>query len=217
MSRGSAVVVRVVPVWLRRLVRHEFALWASLLRWMARRGPHGVRAGDTAAGYARGQAVIMFGFLFASVVETVVLALIIPWPLVHLIALGLGLWGIWFVLALHASCVVRPHVIEADGSLRVRYGALIDIRIPEELIATVRRERRHPDGSLLTVDDGGAANLAVSGETSVTVELTEPVAIVRPLGRVERCRVVRFYAEDPRAVMAAIAAAAPPPEERASA
>lgn len=207
------VVRAVVPRQVRRLVRHEFVLWACLLRWVTRRGPHGVGAGDTAVAYSGGQAAVMLGFLFASIVETVALALIIPWPLVHMIALIIGLWGVWFVLALHASCVVRPHVIEADGSLRLRYGALIDIRVPEEMVANVRRERHRPAGSLLEFRDDASAELIIAGETSLTVELVEPIAIVRPMGRVERARTLRFYAEDARAAMAAIAAAGEPRTE----
>jgi hypothetical protein len=33
---------------------------------------------------------------------------------------GLDLWGVYFMLGLFASFVVRPHVIGADGSLRLR-------------------------------------------------------------------------------------------------
>ena len=44
---------------------------------------------------------------------------------------------VYFIIAVYASFVVRPHVIHADGSPRLRYGALLDIRIPAQDIAAV--------------------------------------------------------------------------------
>lgn len=146
----------------------------------------------------------MYGFLFVCVVETVALGFLIPWPVVHAVTLVLDIWGCYFVLALHASCVVRPHVIGADGSLRLRYGALLDIRIPADRIAAVRQERRFPEGRLGAVDENGVADLAVAGQTTVTVELTEPIGYIRALGRPAEARVFRFYAEDPRAAVTAL-------------
>ncbi|PSK93005.1 hypothetical protein CLV30_13132 [Haloactinopolyspora alba] len=207
VQRTAAKVWAAVPRPVRRLLRHELVLWACLLRWVARSGPHGVGRGDTAAGYNRGQTAIMYGILFASVVETVVLALIIPWPLVHLIVLIVDLWGVWFAFAFIASCAVRPHVVGADGSLRVRYGALVDIRIPAGMVASVRADRRYAHGGgLLNLSDDDTVGLAVAGETNVTVELAEPVRFSRPMGKPARARTVRFYADDPRAVVAALGA-----------
>ncbi|MER6690460.1 hypothetical protein [Streptomyces minutiscleroticus] len=192
----------------RRLVAHEVALSAGLLRWLARRGPHGVREGDTAVPYAPGQAAFMYGILFVSVVETVALAYLVPWPVVHAITLVLDLWGVYFVIALHASCVVRPHVVGADGSLRLRYGALFDLRVPAGRVASVRVERRCPDAGPVSVGADGGVDLAVGSRTTVTVELTEPVVFVRPLGRRGEARTFRFYAEDPAAAVAALRARA---------
>ncbi|MEU3356414.1 hypothetical protein [Streptomyces sp. NPDC037389] len=194
------------PAALRGLASHETALTACLLRLLTRRGPHGVRQGDMAVPYASGQAALMYGFLFVSVVETVGLAFLIPWPVAHALTLVLDVWGVCFLVALHASCVVRPHVIGADGSLRLRYGALLDIRVPARQIAAVRAERRFPESRMAAVDADGGADLAVAGQTTVTVELTEPVAFVRPLGGTATARVFRWYAEDPAAAVAALRA-----------
>jgi hypothetical protein len=189
---------------MRRLVRHEFVLWLSLLRWIARRPPHGVGPSDTAVSYAGGQSTIAYIWLFVSVVETVALAYLIPWPLVDAIVLMVDLWGVFFILALQASCVVRPHVVGADGSLRLRYGALMDVHIPADRIASARRDRRFPSGHLLQVREDGTADLIVGSLTNVTVELTEPVTFVRPLGKPAQARVLRFYADNPRAAIAAL-------------
>ncbi|MFJ5213255.1 hypothetical protein ACIP98_00900 [Streptomyces sp. NPDC088354] len=206
-SRRAALrtaVRAMVPVAVRRLVRHELALAASLLLWTARRPRHGVGKGAVPVPYSGAQTATVYGLLFVSVVETVLLALVIPWPAVHAVTLVLDLWGCFFVLALHAACVVRPHVVEADGSLRVRYGALVDIRVPAGRIAAARVDRRFPGGRLVTLTDDGTADLVVGGQTTVTVELSEPVAFLRPLGAPARARVLRFHADDPRAVVAAL-------------
>lgn len=192
-----------VPAPVRRLVLHELRVVASLARWAARR-PHGVGAGDTAVRYAGEQAPMMYALLFVTVVETVAMSLLLTrWPTAHLVVLVLDVWAVVLVLGLHAACVVRPHVVGADGSLRVRYGALVDVRVPAGRVVSARVERHCPDGWPPRVVDG-VMDLAVGGRTTVTVELDAPVEIVRPLGGRERARVLRFCADDPRATVAAL-------------
>jgi hypothetical protein len=139
----------------------------------------------------------------------VVLAFVVPWPVVRGITLALDVWGVLFFFGLLASFVVRPHVIGADGSLRLRSGALFDVRISEQDIAAVRVERRIARGKKVAVDDDGCADLSRGGETTVTVELTRPVTFTRPLGKHARARVFRFYAADPAAAVAALRARVP--------
>ncbi|MGV9790675.1 hypothetical protein [Streptomyces sp. NPDC003435] len=108
------------------------------------------------------------------------------------------------VLVLHAACVVRPHLVASDGSLRLRYGALFDVAVPAAAIVSARVERRHLGRALVALDPEGVLDLSVGGQTTVRVELAEPVAITRPLGRKGAARVLRFHADDPRAVVAAL-------------
>lgn len=190
-----------VPESVRRLLTHELRALAGLGRWVAGR-PHGVRvgAGDHPAPYTGPQTAMVYGLLFVAVVETVVLALVIPWPVVHMIVLILDVYAVVMVLALHAACVTRPHVAGADGSLRIRYGTLFDLRVERALIASVRVDHRLSDGGLLRFDpDGGGGDgsldIAVGGQTTVWVELTEPVTFVRPLGRRGEARVIRFHTD----------------------
>ena len=204
-----AVAADVVSVPVLRLMIHEFRLYASTLRWLTGRWRHGVGAGDIAVRYASGSAGILLAFAYVSVIETVVLAFLIPWPLVRGITLVLDLWGVFFILGLFASFVVRPHVIGADGSLRLRSGALLDIRIPARDIAAVRAERRTARGRRGAVDDDGCADLTQGGQTTVTVELARPVTYTRPLGKQASARVFRFYATDPATAVAALRARAP--------
>ncbi|NJQ02269.1 hypothetical protein [Streptomyces zingiberis] len=198
-----AAVRQAVPVTARRLLLHELRGLAALGRW-ARRSTHGVRPGDLAAGYTGPQTAMVYGLLFVLVVETVALALVIPWPVLHRVVLILDLYGVVFVLALHAACVTRPHVVHADGSLRIRYGVLFDLAVPADAIASVRVDRRYPDGPLITLSGDGVLDLAVGSQTSVTLELNRPLRFTRPLGAVEEARTIRFHADDPRAVVGAL-------------
>ncbi|MFC8141146.1 hypothetical protein ACFUKV_05170 [Streptomyces paradoxus] len=175
--------------WL--LVRHEVRLLVSLALWVARR-THGT-GGGRAFGYAGGQAAMMAGFAFVCLVETVAMSVLLRgWPAVHTAVLFLDVYTIVFVVALHASSVVRPHVLNVErGSLRIRRYVHVDLCVPLERIACVRRELRmtheRADGEL---------NVEVGAQTTVTLELSEPVTHVTFLGRRREVRVVRFHADD---------------------
>ncbi|MER6450245.1 hypothetical protein DEJ51_09700 [Streptomyces venezuelae] len=202
-AAGRAAVRAVVPVQVRRLVLHELRATASLGRW-AVRGKHGVRPGDLAAAYTGPQTAMMYGMLFVSVVETVGLAVLIPWPTVHRVVLVLDVYGILLVLALHAACVTRPHVVRPDGSLRIRYGALFDLAVPADAVASARVDRRYPEGRLVTLSEDGVLDLVVGSQTTVTLELNRPLRFTRPLGATGEARTVRFHADDPRALVTAL-------------
>ncbi|WLQ43384.1 hypothetical protein P8A22_27795 [Streptomyces laculatispora] len=199
----GAALRTVVPEGVRRLVGHEMRALHSLGLWVLRRR-HAVPEGALAAPYTGPQTAMMYGLLFVSVVETVMFALLIPWPVVHRILLVVDGYGVLLVLALHASCVVRPHVVGADGSLRIRYGALFDLRVPAAAIASVRVERRYPGGKSMRLHPDGVLDLAVGSQTTVTVELTAPAGFARPLGGRGQAHTVRFHADDPRSVVAAL-------------
>ncbi|MFF8013716.1 hypothetical protein [Streptomyces sp. NPDC007929] len=186
-----------LPMWL--LIRHEVRVLVSLVLWVARR-THGTKGGR-AFGYARGQGAMMAGFAFVCVVETVALSVLLwNWPAVHAVFLFLDVYGVVIVVGLHASSVVRPHVLDADGgSLRIRRYVHVDLLVPLERIASVRRELRmaheRADGEL---------DVEVGSQTSVTLELSEPVTHVGFLGRSREVRVVRFHADDPDGLVRAV-------------
>ncbi|GAA2393322.1 hypothetical protein [Streptomyces coeruleofuscus] len=175
----------------RLLVRHEARLLVSLALWVVRR-TDGTGSGR-AFGYARGQGAMMFGFGFVCLVETVAMSVLLrDWPTAHAVLLFLDVYGIVIVVALHASSVVRPHVLDPDaGRLRVRRYVHVDLCVPLERIASVRRELRmtheRADGEL---------DVEVGSQTTVTLELTEPVTHVTFFGRRREVRVVRFHADD---------------------
>ncbi|WP_306320876.1 MULTISPECIES: hypothetical protein [unclassified Streptomyces] len=187
-----------MTAWVRRVAGHEARVFVSLLRWVARRR-HGVPAGAEAFAYARGQAVMMYSFAFVCVVESFGMwALLRHWPTLHHIVLFLDVYTVLMVLGLHAASVTRPHVV-TDDALRVRRAAHIDVRIPLERIAAVRRENRYTHTPC-----EGELNLDIGSQTSITVELTAPVRHFTFLGRPKDIHLVRLHAEDPDALVRAL-------------
>ncbi|MFJ8692548.1 hypothetical protein [Streptomyces roseolilacinus] len=188
----------VVPEPVVRIVGHELGLMVSLVRWVGRRR-HGVGGGTEAFGHARDQAALMYGFAFVCAVESVgMFWLLRDVPVAHEVFLVLDVYTVLFVLGLHAASVTRPHLL--DGRvLRLRQGCHVDLAVPLDAVAAVRHEPLFTHGRA-----EGELDLKVGGQTSLTVELTAPVEVVGLLGRRREVRVVRFHADDPRALLAAL-------------
>ncbi|MFE2229438.1 hypothetical protein [Streptomyces kronopolitis] len=189
---------------LRRLAAHEGRWQRSLLWWVARRRI-GVAPGERALGYAAAQAAFVYGLAFVCVVETVGLSVLLAGaPVVHGVLLVLDVYTVLMVLGFQAAAVTRPHVLGA-GDLRLRDGARQELRIPLGRIASVRHDLRFSRAEARS--GGGAAGVAefaVGGQTSVTVELSEPVVLEGLLGRRTAVGTVRFHADDARAAVRAL-------------
>ncbi|MGW1884247.1 hypothetical protein [Streptomyces sp. NPDC001970] len=207
-------VGELVPEPVLRLTGHELRLMWSVVLWVARRRD-GVGPGHQSFGHARDQATILYGFAFVCVVETVGMSYLLSgWPVVHAIVLVLDVYTVFFVIGLHAASVTRPHTLTAD-TLRLRQAAHVDVRIPLDRIASVSYELRFTHEK----KEDGVLNLAVGSQTSLTLELTEPVTTVGLLGRERRVRTVRLHADDSRALLRALTQArtalSPPPGQPA--
>lgn len=194
LSRRAAVA-ELVPEPVLRIMGHELRIMTSLVRWVARR-PQGVDGADAVFPHARDQAALMYGFAFVCLVETVGMSyLLADRPLVHAVVLVLDVYTVLFVLGLHAAAVTRPHTLTGNV-LRLRQAAHVDVRVPVDLIASVRHEL------LFTHEKAeGELDLAVGSQTSVTIELSEPVDVPRLLGAPRPVRVLRVHADDPRALL----------------
>ncbi|MFC7642045.1 hypothetical protein ACFQX6_14500 [Streptosporangium lutulentum] len=188
-----------------KVMEFELKGLASLVLWVARRR-HSVPPGSTAVAYSKEQTPTLVAFLFVMIVETVVLDLLLMATGVpagpRLVVLVLHLYGIVFVLALGAACVTRPHVV-TSGELRIRYGVYFDLRIPRDLISSVRLSRNYNESGMVMVADG-RLGVAVSSQTNVIVELTEPITVVRPLGGLAEVTSVRFFADVPNTVLSTL-------------
>ncbi|MER7152579.1 hypothetical protein [Streptomyces lydicus] len=204
---------------LRRLARHEGRWMVSLARWVTRRRD-GTAPGERALPYAAAQAALVYGLTFVCAVETAgVHVLLGGVPVARAVLLVVDVYTVLMLLGFQAAAVTRPHVLGAEV-LRLREGARTEVRIPVERIVSVRYDlrftkepaRKPAKGRGVPADadgepgGGGVAELAVGGQTSVTVELAGPVEVERLLGRCERVRTVRFHADDARGAVAAVRA-----------
>ncbi|MEU4331188.1 hypothetical protein [Nonomuraea dietziae] len=199
----SATYEQLVPAKVRRLLEFELNGMVSLGLWVTRRR-HGVPPGATALSYSKEQSTTILLVLFMMIVELVAVDLLmvafdVPAP-IRVAVLVLDLFG----LAFGAACVTRPHVLTED-ELRVRCGAYFDLRIPRELITSMRVSRAYNENGMVRVADG-RLSVAVSSQTNVIVELAEPITVTRPLGAEESVTSVRFFADTPGAVLQSAAA-----------
>ncbi|MEU6718845.1 hypothetical protein ABZ897_45895 [Nonomuraea sp. NPDC046802] len=189
----------------QRLLNFEREGMASIGLWIRRRR-HEVPPGATVGTYAKEQAFTMGLFMFAMAVEAIVVDLLLisagvtPW--LRYSVLAIDLYGLLTGLSMAASCVTRPHVV-TDDELRVRYGVYFDLRVPRDQIAAVRTSRSLNESGMITVKDG-RVSVAVASQTNVTVELTEPITVVRPLGARAEVTSIRFFAEDPNRIVTAL-------------
>ncbi|WP_328664543.1 hypothetical protein [Streptomyces sp. NBC_00328] len=197
LSRREALA-QLVPEPVLRFVKHELRIMASLVRWAARRR-HGVNGADAVFSHGRDQAIMIYGLVFACIAETVALSyLLTDWPVVHTVFLVVDVYTVLFVLGLHAASVTRPHVL-ADGALRVRQAAHIDVHVPLDQVASIRRE------TLFTHEKkDDELNLPIGSQTSVTLALTEPVNAPKFLGAPRLVSVIRLHADDPKALHDAV-------------
>ncbi|WP_245718696.1 PH domain-containing protein [Micromonospora rhizosphaerae] len=193
---------------LRRAVVYEVGMWRSLFRWLLRR-PLVLPPGAEAFSYIGVVKPILVTFIVLSAIEIPIFDLIIrhtvPWPSVRDAALGLGIWGLLWMIGLFASLRIHPHVADAAG-LRVRNGFSVDFMVPWAAVARVEARYRSLPSSRtvqLELDDAGAVlNVGTGKQTSVDVVLREPLSVRLPKGPSEPVREIRLYADDPAALVA---------------
>ncbi|MGW1865160.1 hypothetical protein ACWCPS_06330 [Streptomyces mauvecolor] len=183
----------LLPEWVGRLSAHEARMLQSFGLWITRRR-HQVRPGERAFGYAGPQAAMVYGLTFVCVVETIGVSFMVrDWPAVHAVLLLLDVYTVVQVLGIQATAVTRPHVLTPD-TLRLRVGARVDLAVPLAHIAAIRRELKFQGAGATVPDD--VLELSVGSQTSLTVELTEPITHVQLLGKRREVTVVRFHADE---------------------
>ncbi len=101
--------------------------------WIARRSITR-DAGAVAFGHASLLTPILIAFIAVSAIEIPVVHLLMPWETIRRVFLGLGLWGVIWMIGLLASLRIYPHEVGEKG-LRVRYGFNLDVTLPWDVIA----------------------------------------------------------------------------------
>jgi hypothetical protein len=189
---------------LRVAVAYEAAMWRSLFLWIRRR-PVTSEPGAEAFSYAGMVSTIMWAIIAASAVEIPIVHLILPWRTAEIIALVLGGYGLLWMFGLMASLKVRPHVVGPSG-LRIRNGISLDLTVPWERVAAVRKRYRTLEyGKTLRVEEekhGKVQYIAMSNHTAVDVVFRGPTVVHLPKGTSEPVVELRFAADDPDALAA---------------
>ncbi|GAB3468840.1 hypothetical protein [Actinophytocola sediminis] len=171
--------------------------FAALWHWLRGRRV-GVGHGDVAIGHARERTPMLLALAGVLALETAVVGLLVPWPVVHV----LDAVALLQVLAIAAVEVTYPHVV-GRTELVLRDGATFALRVPLAVVTAVRVQRRYHTGRARQLVDG-ELTVAVNNQTDVLVTLSEPI----PVAGGEATR-IRFLADDPAAAVSAIAAAVP--------
>lgn len=189
-----------------RLFTAEVHTLASLGRWVARKPD--VPAGAVAIGYSRGTLGIPIAMVVVALIETVAIHFWVPWPTVRLVLDLLGVYALIVMLGWLAGRIVRPHLIvhgqAGGGELVLRSGLAVCARVPLNAVAGVSRDRRlSPTNGEISVS-GDAAVLALPGPdgTSLTIELTRPVAATVPAfpwsrPEPQEVTLLRLHVDDP--------------------
>ncbi|MCZ7375791.1 hypothetical protein [Micromonospora sp. WMMC250] len=193
---------RVGPL-LRRAAQAEAATWRSLYVW-ARRRPLPLAAGDEPFGYLGVVKPILGIFIGLSVVEIpifdVVVTHVVPWRPARWIVLGLGIWGLLWMIGLYASMTLHPHVV-GDRGLRVRLSSGIDVFVPwTDVEALRKRYRSLPSSRSVQVEQEGdrqVVSVSVGSQTSIDVLLRRPMTFDLPRGGSVPTNELRLYADDP--------------------
>ncbi|MET8906612.1 hypothetical protein [Micromonospora sp. NPDC004551] len=191
---------------LRRVIVYEWRMWRSLYRWLLRR-PVALPEGAEAFGYLGAVKPILVAFIALSAVEIPIFDVIIrhtmPWPTVREVALGLGVWGVLWMIGLYAALQVHPHVAEPAG-LRVRNGFSVDFTVPWEAVARVDVRHRSLAGSRTVqverTEAGTVLNVVTGKQTSVDLVLHRPLSVGLPNGPSEPVSEIRLHADEPDAL-----------------
>ena len=187
-----------------RITAVQIQIVGCLLLW-----PFGRRRrGADSFPYNRDSAVGVFvlAMLFSAPVEALILALLLPWQWLRVGMLALEISSIVWIGGYAASLAVLPYCLEEDH-LRLRYGALAEVRVPYAAIAEVERERwRAPGGrdGCRAVAGEKAASFVVSGKTEVTLSLCEPVSVRRTFAATPGARILRVAVDEPDRFVAAL-------------
>jgi hypothetical protein len=185
-------------------------MWRSLFRWLLRRHRRH-RPGTETFGYVGAVRPILIAFIVLSAVEIpifdLILSQLVPWRPARFIVLGLGVYGLLWMLGLLAMITAHPHAVDGTG-IRVRNSITVDLTIPWESVGAVhRRYRALPSGRAVQLDrdrDGPIVNLGAGGQVNVEIRLREPVPLALPAGASEPTSRVRLYADDPAGLVATV-------------
>jgi hypothetical protein len=113
-------------------------------------------------------------------------------------------YGLFWMIGLLASVRAHPHVV-GDAGLRIRNSFTVDIPVSWDAIAKIRKRGRDLPGKTVQLDRTGSGTVLAVGvlkQTNVDVVLHEPTRIPLRKDGDEVITELRFYVDDPDALIA---------------
>ncbi len=201
---------------LSRAVRVELRIYESLWRVVVRRPK--ISPGALGFRYHRPVLTVVIIFIVLSAVEIPILDLIVHrWTPVRIGVLIIGTWGLTWMVGMLCAFLSRPHTVGSDG-IRVGEGLELDVPVPWSDFASIRvrtvaAESIEPTstekpGRVFVHEGRRVCAVWVGGETNLEIELERPTEVrlpgLPPKGGAHEVELLRFWADDPEAVLDAV-------------
>jgi hypothetical protein len=205
-TRPEASVWRRIGGFAKRALLLELSIYANIGRFIARRPA--IPRGAAGFSYHKPVLTVLIIFIVLSAVEIPIVDLIVHrWPVVRVLFLILGIWGVTWMFGFLCAYLMKPHTVGPDG-IRVRQGLEIDLVFSWDDIASVARNKRVDEPKSPRFEETDASRILVyrmQDETDIEIELERPTVVRLPGGGAkggeQTITGLRIWVDDPRAFM----------------
>jgi hypothetical protein len=214
VAKPAASVWRRAGGFAKRALLLELAIYASIGRFIARRPA--IPRGAVGFSYHKPVLTVLIIFIALSAFEIPIVDLIVhQWPVVRVLFLILGIWGVTWMFGFLCAYLMKPHTVGPDG-IRIRQGLEVDLAFSWDDIASVARNKRVDEPKSPRFEefarDGehgmDASRILVyrmQDETDIEIELERPTVVRLPGGGAkggeQTITGLRVWVDDPRAFM----------------
>lgn len=205
-TQPDASVWRRIGGFAKRALLLELSIYASIGRFIARRPA--IPRGAAGFSYHKPVLTVLIIFIVLSAVEIPIVDLIVHrWPVVRVLFLILGIWGVTWMFGFLCAYLMKPHTVGPDG-IRVRQGLEVDLAFSWDDIASVARNKRVDEPKSPRFEETDASRILVyrmQDETDIEIELERPTVVRLPGGGAkggeQTITGLRIWVDDPRAFM----------------
>ena len=213
-AKHAASVWRRAAGFAKRALLLELAIYASIGRFIARRPA--IPRGAVGFSYHKPVFTVLIIFIALSAFEIPIVDLIVhQWPVVRVLFLILGIWGVTWMFGFLCAYLMKPHTVGPDG-IRIRQGLEVDLAFSWDDIASVARNKRVDEPKSPKFEeiarDGehgmDASRILVyrmQDETDIEIELERPTVVRLPGGGAkggeQTITGLRIWVDHPRAFM----------------
>lgn len=202
----EASVWRRIGGFAKRALLLELSIYANIGRFIVRRPA--IPRGAVGFSYHKPVLTVLIIFIVLSAVEIPIVDLIVHrWPVVRVLFLILGIWGVTWMFGFLCAYLMKPHTVGPDG-IRVRQGLEVDLAFSWDDIASVARNKRVDEPKsprFEETDDSRILVYRMQDETAIEIELERPTVVRLPGGGAkggeQTITGLRIWVDDPRAFM----------------